>query len=340
MREIERLREIFLGLSSRDIALRLVDGEVTLRAGSGKAVSLPLKVIRGRGPDAVREASADAFNLFIDAGPRLTAALRDSPRRVKALGTSTGLLRLRLGSIFVDVERPIVFPPAVRRGPKLQGLSELVAEALIAHTKEQLPLLEKLKVICSGALGDGPSIAQIQKVLARLEAEQILSVDRTRGPRFTRYFDIQRSDLLRLWAREYMPSMTRSLGVSVYVTARDPDAVLAEVKRSKLGGRWVVGGPAAAQLWRPTLARSPRVELWVDDRAWESATKLGASVDDDVANLTVRRMAGGRQPLWFAHHKQKDGLPLVSPARAFVETVTRSGPRLDELADALLESIT
>lgn len=340
MREIERVREILLGLSSRDLTLRLVDGEVALRPVSGRAVSLPLKVIRGRGPDAARNISADAFNLFIDAGPRLTAALRNAPRRVKALGTSTGLLKLRLGPLFVEVERPIAVPPVVRRGPKLQGLSELVSEALIAHTKKQLPPLEKLMEMCSGALGEGPSIAQIQKVLARLEAEQILNVDRTRGPRFTRYFGVQKSELLRLWAREYMPSVTRSVDVAVYVTARDPDAVLAVVKRSKLGGRWVVGGPAAAQLWHPTLTQTPRVELWVDDQAWESAIKLGASVDEDVANLTIRRMAGGRHPLWFAHHKQKGGLPLVSPARAFVETVTRSGPRLAELADALLESIT
>lgn len=335
------MREILLGLSSSDLAVRLADGKVTVRPGSGKAVSLPLKVIRGRGPDAARNISADAFNLFIDAGPRLTAALRNAPRRAKALGTSTGLLKLRLGPLFVEVERPIAVAPVVRRGPKLQGLSGLVAEALIVHTKEQLPPLEKLMEICSGALGDGPSIAQIQKVLARLEAEQILNVDRTRGPRFTRYFDVQKSELLRLWAREYTPSVTRSVDVAVYVTARDPGAVLAVVKRSKLGGRWVVGGPAAAQLWHPTLTQTPRVELWVDDQAWESAAaKLGASVDDAVANLTIRRMVGGRQPLWFAHHKQRDGLPLVSPARAFVETVTRSGPRLDELADALLESIT
>ena len=301
-------------------------------------MSLPLKVIHGRGPDAATQASAGAFNLFIEAGPRLTGALRDTSRRAKALGTSTGLLKLRLGNILVDVERPVALPAPKRRGPKLQGLSELVAEALIAYpVAGQLPSLEKLQEVCAGALAKGPSIAQIQKVLARLQAEQILSVDRSRGPKFTRYFDVRRRELALLWAREYMPPATQSLGC--YVTARDPEAVLSHVKRSKLGGRWAVGGPAAAQLWQPTLTQAPRVDLWLDDRAWDDASRLGTSVDEEVANLMIRRVVGGREPLWFAHHKVKGGLPVVSPARAFVETGSRSGPRLDELADALLESI-
>lgn len=338
MREIELIREIIRGLSSKDLSLRLEDGEVAIRPRSGEAVSLPLKVIRDRGPEAATQASAEAFNLFIDASPRLTRALRDPPRRAKALGTSTGLLKLRLEHLLVDVQRPIALPAPKRRGPKLQGLSELVAEGLTAYpTGEPLPPLEKLEEISAGALGDGPSIAQIQKVLARLAAEQILSVDRRRGPKFTRYFNVQRRDLLHVWAREYMPPATQSL--EVYVTARDPGAVLSLIKRAQLAGRWAIGGPAAAQLWRPILTQAPRVELWLDDRAWEDAVKLGASVDEKVANLTIRRVAGGREPLWFAHHKAKAGLPLVSPARAYVETASRAGPRLDELADALLESI-
>jgi len=340
VREIERVREILRGLSSADLSLRLLDGKVAVRPSSGKATSLPLKVIRGRGPEAAGQTSANAFNLFIDAGPRLAGALKGAPRRAKAVGTSTGLLRLRLGDLFVDVERPLVVPLAVRRGPKLQGLSGLVAEALVVHpTGEQLPSLEKMVGICAGALAHGPSVAQIQKVLARLDAEQILSVDRSRGPRFTQYFAVQVGELLRLWAREYRPSVNRSVDVAVYVTARDPDAVLALVKRSRLRGRWAVGGPAAAQLWRPTLARTPGVELWTDDDAWEDAIKLGKAVEGEVANLTIRRLAGGRQPLWFAHHEVNTGLPVVSRARAFVETAARMGPRLDELADALLESI-
>lgn len=232
----------------------------------------------------------------------------------------------------------MALPKPIRRGPKIQRLSELVAEALVAfRTGEQLPPLAKLQKICAGALADGPSIAQIQKVLARLQAEEIVSVDRSRGPKFTRYFDIRRRELLLLWAREYMPSVTASRGI--YVTARDPDAVLSHVRRAKLGGRWAVGGPAAAQLWRPTLTQTPRVELWLDDSAWDAAGNLGTPVDEEVANLTIRRLAGGRQPLWFAHHQRKSGLPLISPARAYVETDSRAGPRLDELADGLLESI-
>ncbi len=339
MRETAIIREILEGLSSPDLALRLIDGEIAVQPRSGKAVRLPLKVIRGRAPEAAGQASLHAFNLFVDAGPRLTSALRNAPRRVAAIGTATGLLRLRLGTLLVDVERPLPSPPPVRRGPKLQGLSELVAEALIVQSMEQLPPLETMERICAGALNDGPSIAQIQKVLARLEAEQAISVDRSRGPKFTRYFGVQKSELLRLWAREYMPSMTRALDIAWNVTARDADAVLSVVKRAKLPGRWAIGGPTAAQLWRPLLTRSPRVELWVDEVAWEEAIKLGAAVDDDVANLTVRKLGGGRPPLWFAHHRPKGSLPLVSPARAYVETSSRTGPRLDELADALLESI-
>lgn len=333
------VREILEGLSSPDLALSLIDGEISVRPRSGEPMRLSLKVIRGRAPEAAGQALPRAFNLFVDAGPRLTSALRDAPRRLAAIGTATGLLRLRLGNLLVDVERPLASSPPIRRGPKLQGMSELVAETLIVQSLGQLPPLKTMERICAGALDDGPSIAQIQKVLARLQAEQVISVDRSRGPKFTRYFGVQKAELLRLWAREYMPSMTRALGVALNVTARDVDAVLSVVKRAKLPGRWAIGGPAAAQLWRPLLTRSPRVELWVDEVAWKHAIKLGAAVDDDVANLTFRKLAGGRPPLWFAHHRRKGSLPLVSPARAYVETASRTGPRLDELADALLESI-
>lgn len=337
MRESERIRELLRGLSSPDLSFRLDDAKVTVRPKTGKAASLPLKVIRGRGPDVARHASPGSFNVFIDAGPRLTAVLRDVHRPPRAVATSTGLLRLRLPGLMVDVERFIDLAQPRRRGPKLQGLSELVAEALVVHSFEELPPLAALQKICWGSLGDGPSIAQIQKVLSRLEDEGILSVDRSRGPRFTRYFAVQRNELLRLWAREHASPASQSL--TVYVTARDPEAVLSVVRRARLGGRWAVGGPAAAQIWRPTLSRSPGVELWADDTAWDDATTLGAPVDENTANLTIRRLAGGRAPLWFAHYRVQNGLPLISPARAFVETASRTGPRLDELADALLESL-
>jgi hypothetical protein len=230
-------------------------------------------------------------------------------------------------------------PHPVRRGPKLQGLSELVAEALFTQWKEdELPSLERLSELCSGELESGPSVPQVQKVLARLENDGVLCVDRSRGPRFTRYFDLRRGELLRLWEKEYMSSVSQS--DSLYVTARNSDAVLGRLKRAKLPGRWAVGGPSAAQLWRPTLAPGPLIEVWTDDQAWDEAKNLGTKVEGQVANLTIRRLAGARAPLWFAHHGVKSGVPLVSPARAFVETANRAGPRLDELADALFESIT
>lgn len=339
MREIERIREILRSLSTQDLKMRFLNGDVELRPRVGHPVRLRLKVIHDRGPDAVKEASPTAFNLFIDAGPRLTALLRQAPANVAAVGTSTGLLQIRMNNLLVDVQRQIDLPRPVRNGPKLQGLSELVAEALATPWNgDELPSLKRLSSLCSGELESGPSVPQIQKVLARLEGEGILSVDRSRGPKFTKYSDLRRGDLLRLWAREYMPSVSRS--VSLYVTARDPDAVLVRLKRANLVGRWAICGPAAAQLWRPTLAPGPPIEVWTDDQAWDSAITLGAQVEDQVANLTIRRLAGASEPLWFAHHSVKGGIPLISPARAFVETARSTGPRLDELADALFESTT
>lgn len=337
MRENHRIREILRALSSGDLALRLSDGDVAVLPRSGKTMRLRLKVIRGRGPEAAEQASPQDFNLFIDAGPRLTEALRNA-RRVKAIGTSTGLLKLRLKGLIVDVERPLDLPQPRRQGPRLRGLSELVAEALVVHPIEQLPPLQKMQEICAGALENGPSIAQIQKVLARLEAEDLLKADRARGRRYTRYFDVQTGELLRRWAGEYLPSATRSL--AVYVTARDAEAVLSLLRQADLRGRWAVAGPAAAQLWRPTLTRAPVIEIWADEEAWDVAMGLGAPVDDEAANLIIRRLAGGHLPLWYAHHRIERGLPLISPARAFVETSSRTGPLLDELADALLGSIT
>lgn len=338
---MELVREILRSLSTRDLELGLVNGDVEVRPSRGHSVRLPLRVISDRGPHAVENVSSKAFNLFIHAGPRLTVALQQAPISVAAVGTSTGLLQIRMDSLLVDVQRQVNLPRRVRSGPKLQGLSELVAEVLTTRWKgDALPSLKRLSKLSSGALEKGPSVPQVQKVLARLEAEGILNVDRSSGPKFTRYFDLRKGDLLRLWSREHMPSVSASKDVGLYVTARDPDAVLGRLKRASFVGRWAVRGPAAAQLWRPTLAPGPRIELWTDDQAWDEAIAMSAPVEDQVANLTIRRLAGSREPLWFAHHDVEGGIPLISPARAFVETAGAAGPRLDELADALYESIT
>lgn len=340
MREKDRIREILRGLSNRDLELTATDGEIELRRKSNPPIRLPLEIIRDQGPDAAQQTSPDAFNLFLNAGPRLTSRLRENQPEVAALATSSGLLMIRMGSLLVDIQRDLGLPVPARRGPKLQGKSELIVEALLAlEPAQDLPPLEKLARLASGALGESgrPSIAQTQKVIARLERDDVLMVDRSRGPKYTRYFGIRKDELLRIWAREYMPGVTKSL--NLYLTAKDPDSVVLKLKRAQLSGRWAVGGPSAAQVWRPTLVPGPSIEIWVDEAAWDHVIGIGSLVDAGVANLKVRRLAGAQDSLWFAHHQIEKGVPLISPARAFVETSAAKGPRLDELADALLESI-
>jgi hypothetical protein len=77
----------------------------------------------------------------------------------------------------------------------------------------------------------------------------------------------------------------------------------------------------------------------VDEIAWDHAIGMGGQVGQGVSNLTVRRLAGAQDPLWFAHHQVRKDIPLVSPARAFVETTASKGPRFEELADVLFETI-
>lgn len=339
MREIDRIREILRALSTPDLTLVYKRDEVELRPRANAPVRLPLKVIRDRGPNAVHQVSPKAFNLFIDAGPRLTSQLRDNRLDIPALATSSGLLRVRTDSILVDIERNIDLPsPPARSGPKLQGKSELVAEGLMTlKTADDLPSMADLALLSSGKLPIALSVSQTQKVLARLEEDDVVSVDRSKGPKYTQYFDLRRDELLRLWAREYMPGVTRP--VDLYITARDPDSVLMKLKRAKLGGKWAISGPSAAQIWHPTLAPGPAIEIWVDEVAWDDVIMMGTQVDSGIANLTVRRLAGAQAPLWFAHHQVRRGIPLVSRARAYVETSAAKGPRFDELAEALFEEI-
>lgn len=300
---------------------------------------LPLRIIRRRGPEAVADIAARAFNLFVNAGPRLTNELRDYPLVASAVATSTGLLKVREGSLLVEIEREIeLLPPPSRSGPKLQGKSELVAEALMElKTADPLPSLAQLAKLASGFLDEAVSISQVQKVLARLQEDGALKVDRSRGPKYTHYFDLRKDELLRLWAKEFMPGVTRSM--SLYVTARDPSALLRSLKKEGLVGRWAVSGASAAQIWRPMLTPGPEIEIWADDLAWDHAAAVGQHVDPGIANLTVRRLAGAQPPLWFAHHHLHGDLPVISPARAFVEASVSRGPRFDELADALFETI-
>jgi hypothetical protein len=339
MREKDQVREILRGLSTQALELTVLNEEIELRPRTQAPIRLPLKVIRDRGPDAANQTSPSAFNLFLNAGPRLTSRLRKEQMDVAALATSTGLLIIRTGHLFVDIERELGLPKHSRRGPKLQGKSELIVEALLAlNPVDDLPPLERLASLAAGHLGEGHlSVAQTQKVIARLEEDHVLKADRLKGPKYTRYFDLRKEELLQLWAREYMPGVTKSF--DLYVTAKDADSVLSKLKGSQLSGRWVVAGPSAAQIWRPTLVPGPSIDVWADATAWDQLFATGSVVDRGVANLTVRRFAGAQDPLWFAHHQFKSGLPLVSPARAFVETTSSKGPRLDELADALFESI-
>lgn len=339
MREIERIRETCRALSSPDLQLVLKGQEIELRRATGPSIKLPLKVIRDRGPDAVKEITPDKFNLFIDAGARLTALLRERPLTVPAVATSSGLLRVSTDRVLVDIQRVIDLPRRPKSGgPKLQAKSELVAEALITISiTDALPSVTELAELASGELHSSVSVSQTQKVLARLEKDGVLKADRTRGPKYTRYYDLQKDQLLRLWAREYMPGVSRS--IDLYITARDPDSVLTRLKKAGLSGSWAVSGPSAAQMWRPVLAPGPQVEIWVDEIAWDNVITLASQVDSGVANLTVRRLAGAQEPLWFAHHVVRRGIPLVSKARAYVEASASKGPRVDELADALFEEL-
>lgn len=338
MREIERIREICRALSSPDLQLVLKGQEIELRRATGPSIKLPLRVIRDRGPDAVKEITPDKFNLFIDAGTRLTALLREGLLTVPAVATSSGLLRVSTDRVLVDIQRDIDLPRPKSGGPKLQAKSELVAEALITlRNTDALPSVTELAELASGELHSPVSVSQTQKVLARLEEDGVLKADRSRGPKYTRYYDLQKDQLLRLWAREYMPGVSRS--IDLYITARDPDSVLTRLKKAELSGSWAVSGPSAAQMWRPLLAPGPQVEIWVDEIAWDNVITLASQVDSGVANLTVRRLAGAQEPVWFAHHVVRRGIPLVSKARAYVEASASKGPRVDELADALFEEL-
>jgi hypothetical protein len=287
---------------------------------------------------------------------RLTSAARANLRSagLSWIEERTGVLYLVAPGLLIDndpyslthvVGRQSVSPYGARPA-RLRGQSGLCAETLLRHRATDKFHAKDL------AAATGLSGALVSRVLARLGREGIVEATGA-GPKWRAWTLSNAGALLDRWADEEVGPQTESAIYAHGRTARDLYAKIADLEKS--GIPCALGGVAAANLWTPSLATLPWPEyLWIPASlpANQIAEALGGSVVADGANLRLWQTAG--DPALYHRRPAAPGqsrsmavrlsevpalapfsvaldekpsveIPVVSPARAYVEALQARG---------------
>ena len=271
---------------------------------------------------------------------RLSAATRELLREegISWAEEGTGICRLFAPGLLVDVTIEHAFQGKAAVRARLRDRSGLVAEVLLSaflHKEIRLGNLAKQARVSS---------ALASRILARIEKLDLLDVHGA-GPR--RFWQLSNAGgLLDLWAAEEHRS---GLTTGIYVWSRSPQDLLTKMPRlNDLKGRWALAGTSAANLYAPTLTLFPDPTVWVESRvpAREVASALGGEIADKGANLQIWQLKDNlvflNAALWTPPNALANfgvqELPIVSPPRAYIETINATG-RAPEVAQNLRQRI-
>ena len=264
-----------------------------------------------------------------EAAPDVLLALTSPSHKALEVAAKTNYLALPHGSIRIMVPGIALVldaaPSATRaaRQVHLTGRTGVVAETLLlGGTKTWWSVRELAK-----ASDVSPALAH--RVLARLELEGLL-LAKGSGPEKVRAVSNLRG-LAELWSEEEKksPCVLRGFlyGAALETLARKvldiyPDGAL--------------GGTLAANLYKPTLTRVlPPLRLWVG-QGFDPAPLLALGFERTDEGANIEFMQSKDDP-WRVH-RNRESLPMVSKARAWLEVSSASG-RTQELAEALLEEL-
>lgn len=344
---------------------------VTLRVMKGPAVAFDVVFARPVSEEWVRQ-FVDHARTHKLVNPLLaTDRLATDARGVlRSAGLSwveerTGVLYLVAPGLLIDNDPDSVTRvvgrmagvPYGERPARLRGQSGVCAETLLRYQATERFHAKDLAAATdlSGAL--------VSRVLARLAREGIVEATGA-GPKWRAWTLANAGALLDRWADEEVGPQTETAIYAHGRTARDLYAKIADLEES--GVPCAVGGVAAANLWRPSLTALPWPDhLWIPASlpANAIAEALGGTVVTDGANLRLwqttgdpalyhrRPAARGQSPSMAVYlsevpppppfgvainEKTVVQVPVVSPARAYVEALQARG-RGKDVANQLRE---
>lgn len=251
----------------------------------------------------------------------------------------SGFVHVRVPHLAVDLpESPRATPDEPSSVPSLSGKAGIVVEALI-----QLGCEEELVSQPDVAELSGSTQAWTSRVFGALVEAGALEVV-GRGP--SKEWRPNLDALLRLWVEDGGPVPDTT---GMYIWSRTPDDLLRSLTRiGETEAPYAVGGVAAANLHEPTLTTVPLVNLWLPHSHLpaELAIHLDGELVDAGANVVLWQASGdpalrlaARLDTWREDAPAGlSGLPVVTPARAAVESLAGTG-RAPEVGEKLRERI-
>ncbi len=263
------------------------------------------------------------------AGAQDVLLVLTSPSR-KALEAATetnylvlpdGACRIVAGGIVLILETSSS-PVKASQSVRLTGKTGIVAETLLLGGSRRWAVRELAQ-----EAQVSPALAH--RVLHRLEEEGLL-VSEGSGPEKVRVVRQLRA-LAELWSQEERKPQTVLRG---FLYGTSLEAIAQQVL--SLYPEGAIGATLAANLYCPTLTRvPPPLRLWVKGDFDPTILKsLGFERTEEGANL---EFVTSKDDPWRVH-RNSEGAPKVSKARAWIEIADRGG-RTEELADALLQEL-
>jgi len=213
------------------------------------------------------------------------------------------------------------------RPARLSGKAGVIAQALLLSPAQAWQIQDLSKKT-------GASLGLVHRVVARLEAEGILSAEGT-GPNRTRRMT-NPTMLLDLWAEENVDRPTRTLG---YILAQSPKQMLGQlaITLGRSSVDYALTGAAAASMVAPFVTSVPVVEVWVSATASADEVRAAAQADPVAEGQNVVFLqARDDTPLSF-RDKLKD-FWVVNPFRLYVD-LRRDPRRGREQADHLRQEV-
>jgi hypothetical protein len=290
------------------------DGErLCFRSPLGSTCLRLVRLYRPSSRD-IERASAPGDLLVITAP---TGKALDTAKQTNYLVLPDGACRIVTDGIVLILETPSPLAKASHQ-VRLTGRTGVVVETLLLSKARQWSVRE-----LASQAHVSPTLAH--RVLTRLEKEGLLLTAGS-GPEKVRTVHNFQA-LAELWSQEERKPQPRLRG---FLYGSSLDVVARQVLTAYPEG--AIGATLAANLYKPTLTRvPPPLRIWVkEDFDPEPLLALGLERTNEGANI---EFVASRDDPWCVH-RNSEGLPKVSKARAWLEISEVSG-RTQELANAL-----
>jgi hypothetical protein len=293
--------------------------DVRVKAPSGSAVSVEVKLLKDASPRAVAGLAASS-------SPSLAVADWISPRAREVLrsgGTSyidaTGNAEIRLANpaVYIRTTGAHRSPkPKPAPGPRLRGPKAWAVLRTLAETPPPFGVRELAEAV-------DVDPGYVSRVLRALE-EEVLVTREPRGP----VTSVDWEGVIRKAASTY--SVFDSNETSTWVATSGPTRLVEDLASKRIG-EWAVTGSVAASRLAPVAGPEMAIIYTTDPERVVSAGRLLPTEEGANAVLAIPY-----DPVVFETVAKVDGVPYVSPAQTAMDSLTGNA-RMPAEGEALIE---